>query len=937
MLPRVCRFKTLLAALFAGLLPAAFVLGGVPSPAAADYASDCGSPTRTLSGGSASAFSVAAGEVVLLTGGSYTGGVNEFPAGATICVADDVTFAPSYVNNAAGTLDVRGTATLPGIAVNGGFELGNEGKTTFSGSFNQNATTTLTNAADAELVASSQFILSGGSTLDNAGTMTAPSFTINSNSTLTNSSELTTDQLIANGPVNNTGQITIDGAYTANSGGTLDNECLIDVAAGWTNNDTAKNSGRISVAAGTVLNQGVLEQSPTGQVQGADFTNNQQVTGFGRYRFTGNTLTQGSFAGSSASDPILFWDTTSSGDIFDTSSGTVSNVVRSEVDAGTGEPAGCEQAAETSADLQVTKTGPATVTPGGTVTYTVTVENLGPGPAANTVVTDTLPAELADVTASDGGTVSGGEVTWTVGALPSGETRAFTITGTAPESGTFENVVSGTSDGPDPDGTNNDGSSDSARVTTTVDQPPPPVNHPPVVEDRTEVIDVNGTVVDALAVSDPDEGQTVHVTLDGEPANGTAIVAPAGGFSYRPDTDFTGRDTFTVRACDNGTPVLCDTTTVYLVVRPLAHDDTAMTEPEVPVTIDVKANDSGTTTDPTVVADPSNGTATAGPDGSLVYTPNSGFTGTDEFTYRICAPAAPDVCAQAVVSVTTVPAKPLPEIGDDEFTEVTGTEHEGHLTESGPEPAPPVTTRLGAKPAHGAAVVEPSGDYTYTPDPGFAGNDTFTVIACDDGDPQLCATGRVIAHITPIANDDEATTPKVTPVAIDIGRNDLGTVDPATITVQPEHGSATIEGATKARAAAVRLRRPLATNRATYTPDPGFTGVDRFTYRICASGAADLCDTAAVTITVTGGDTPPPGPSPTPAPTPTTTPTPSPTSTPGPHDSSDLGGHASGTNDGLPHTGADGLGTVLFAALAITGLAVVCLIVGFKVSRREEE
>ncbi len=37
----------------------------------------------------------------------------------------------------------------------------------------------------------------------------------------------------------------------------------------------------------------------------------------------------------------------------------------------------------------------------------------------------------------------------------------------------------------------------------------------------------------------------------------------------------------------------------------------------------------------------------------------------------------------------------------------------------------------------------------------------------------------------------------------------------------------------------------------TYTPDPGFTGIDTFTYQVCDDSNSNLCDTAVVTITVT--------------------------------------------------------------------------------------
>jgi uncharacterized repeat protein (TIGR01451 family) len=46
----------------------------------------------------------------------------------------------------------------------------------------------------------------------------------------------------------------------------------------------------------------------------------------------------------------------------------------------------------TSADLAVTKTGPATITAATTVTYTITLNNLGPSDAATVALTDTLPS-----------------------------------------------------------------------------------------------------------------------------------------------------------------------------------------------------------------------------------------------------------------------------------------------------------------------------------------------------------------------------------------------------------------------------------------------------------------------------------------------------------------------------------------------------------------
>src|SRR6185369_15642883 len=122
--------------------------------------------------------------------------------------------------------------------------------------------------------------------------------------------------------------------------------------------------------------------------------------------------------------------------------------------------------------------------------------------------------------ATGGGVVGSTSVVWTIGTLASGSSRSFTVSGTAPGSGSLTDVVSGTSAGEDPDPSSNDGSSPAARVITLV-VPAPPVNHPPVVGD-VSVETVVGVPVDVtVATSDPDVGQVVTVTLDTDPAFGT--------------------------------------------------------------------------------------------------------------------------------------------------------------------------------------------------------------------------------------------------------------------------------------------------------------------------------------------------------------------------------------------------------------------------------
>ena len=104
-----------------------------------------------------------------------------------------------------------------------------------------------------------------------------------------------------------------------------------------------------------------------------------------------------------------------------------------------------------------------------------------------------------------------------------------------------------------------------AVITVTVT----PVNDPPLaVADSFEAKEnqkVEGNILGND--SDPDgDIITVNTTPVQTTAHGTLILTPDGDFTYQPTIDFMGSDSFTYRICDNGTPSLCSTAIVTIVV-----------------------------------------------------------------------------------------------------------------------------------------------------------------------------------------------------------------------------------------------------------------------------------------------------------------------------------------------------------------------------------
>lgn len=827
------------AAATGGLLLAAFVPGG---PAQAAPADDCAAPTRTVTGSaSGAALDIATGEVVLLAGGTQTGGVSSLPAGATLCVAAGATLAPAYVNNAAGTLYVApgGTAAMPSIAVNAGFVLDNAGSATFAG-LQLNGPGTVSNRAGATLSVTGAFTPAAG-TIVNDGTLALPGgATLNSPVSLTNNGTLTAaGTTIVNGPFRNAGTAALAGDLVVNGSGALTNLCVLSAAGGFTNNGGSSSTGLVALGGGFV-NQGTWRQNPTAALTATTLGDDGAVTGFGRYVFSGATSVQGGFDGDTALVPI-FVDVP--GTTFpDTGGGSVTNVdVRDLTVPGPADypaPDCADPVGPASADVQVAKTGPAFVGPGGQLTYTVDVTNAGPDAAAGVVVTDDLPPALTGVTASDGGVVAPPTVTWDLGTLAVGATVTLTVTGTAPDSGVLVNTVRATATTPDPDASNNDGTADSETVTTEV-TPGPDVVDPPIADDLVRETVAGRPIVSRVTGSSPDPDLQLRYSTVTGPSDGVLVLLPGGRFGYRPDAGFVGTDTFTYRVCDNQDPVQCSApATVTLIVHPLAVDDETTTLVDTPVTIDVLANDPpGAVLSTTLVDLPDHGLVAVDPaTGTVLYTPGPGYLGTDSFTYQACSPDDPADCATAVVTVHVWPDN-LPPDAPPLFLDTTvDTPVAGDPAVSDPD-GDAVTIVRTFPTAAGGTVTLAGSTTTYTPPPGFAGRDQYQYSVCDDGVPVLCSTGLVTVLVDPVAVDDAATTPEGTPVAIDVAANDLGTVLPPDVTAPPGHGTvALVDGVL------------------VYTPAPGFVGTDTFTYRVCAADVSPACATAVVSVVVTGAD-----------------------------------------------------------------------------------
>jgi gliding motility-associated-like protein len=456
-------------------------------------------------------------------------------------------------------------------------------------------------------------------------------------------------------------------------------------------------------------------------------------------------------------------------------------------------------------------------------------------------------------------------------------------------------------------------------------------------------------------------------------SHGTTVVDGSGNVTYTPTADYIGKDTYTY-TFTNGR-ITSAPITVTVSIKPVGVNDVNATPINTPVTSTVKTNDGpsgiGTTVAPTNGA---HGTTTVDAGGKVTYTPTTGYTGTDVYTYTLTTPdgvvsdpitvtitiyassmtltkvannggtnigdvinytlvvtntgsyainnvivadpgtdagsispaVVPSIAAGASVTVTAKHTLTQADFLNGSYSNqasVSGTDQNGVLvarpkSDNPATPAPDDPTVVTLTPLPGAVSLSKSGiftgnyinytfyikntgqsiinsislsdaklgltnfaiavpvgglypgaavffstQYTLTQADKDAGvvNNTATVSCVDGGGKTITSSSSVAVPVapSPVAVDDATTTTINTPVIIPVLANDNpgnSTLDPKTVEIvgQPANGTVTVN----------------ADGTITYTPNPGYNGPDKFTYRV-KDAYGYYTNVATVTITQT--------------------------------------------------------------------------------------
>jgi VCBS repeat-containing protein len=142
----------------------------------------------------------------------------------------------------------------------------------------------------------------------------------------------------------------------------------------------------------------------------------------------------------------------------------------------------------------------------------------------------------------------------------------------------------------------------------------------------------------------------------------------------------------------------------------------------------------GTTRGATLVSNVEHGALTLNSDGSFTYKPTLGYTGPDQFTYRVV-----DAAGQSNVATVKLTVRPIndpPVAANESYAtsqvgKVQATAAKGVLANDTDPEGDLLSAALVAGPANGTLVLNADGSFVYTPAAGFTGQDQFTYRATD--------------------------------------------------------------------------------------------------------------------------------------------------------------------------------------------------------------
>ena len=375
--------------------------------------------------------------------------------------------------------------------------------------------------------------------------------------------------------------------------------------------------------------------------------------------------------------------------------------------------------------------------------------------------------------------------------------------------------------------------------------------NPPVAKNDTYSVNHGQTLSNNNVLSndsDPDN-DSITASLVSNVQHGTLTFAANGAFTYTPATGFYGTDTFTYQDTDGLETSTVATVTIAVVENPPVAKNDAYTTAHGQVLSETSTYNGvlGNDTDPendsltaSLVSNVQHGTLTFNTNGTFTYTPNTGFIGTDTFTYKATDGLEWSGVATASIAVTENP----PVAKNDAYSVNHGqTLSNNNVLSNDSDPdGDSITASLVSNVQHGTLTFAANGVFTYIPTAGFYGTDTFTYQDTDGTETSTVATVTIaVVENPPVAKNDAYTTAHGQTLSETSTYNGVLGND-----TDPENDSLTASLVSNVQYGTLTFN----TNGTfTYTPAASFIGTDTFTYK--AFDGLEWSGVATATIAVT--------------------------------------------------------------------------------------
>lgn len=501
---------------------------------------------------------------------------------------------------------------------------------------------------------------------------------------------------------------------------------------------------------------------------------------------------------------------------------------------------------------------------GKSVSFSLIVSNNGPDSATGVFVLDTLASNLSAVTniTSTKGTATylptSSSISWNIGLLKKNQLDTLTFSAQILNGISLTNSANVKGSQADPDSSNNKSTISPVAIA------PIPVG----------LSDIDSTIINKPVITNLKQNDGLSEALDTVkivtlPLKGTATLNPDGTVTYQPNPNFTGKDTFTYLLI-NKDSVVSKPVSVTILVKPVGVKDVDTTLINIPITINVKANDSakGGNDMVAVMSKPNHGVAIINPDGTVTYNPTNGFVGNDTLSYTLMTP---DSVSSAPIFVYLTVIKPKADLVITKVLNTKGNLVIGKtvsfsliITNNGPDSATGVIALDTLSSNLGAAtnITTANGTASY-----FASStsiswnvgllkknqqDTLTFSASILSGVSLVNSAIVKGNESdPDTNNNRSTITPVSIKPIPTGVPDIDSTlmnTPVTTTVKSNDGTPVILDTVKV-ATPPNNGKALVNSDGTivYTPNSGFNGKDTYTYTLTSP---DSIVSAPVVVTV---------------------------------------------------------------------------------------